>query len=152
MAVAEVEGGIFISAFSADATRSIVRVFNPTGSAVRFAVYVVNDRPQDSGGTGTGQCTRRSNSGTLGCLAGGGLAEPGIQAQAGLTNNIRHFNRGSMLYLAVNGGVADVIGEQGLVALPRHPSRPPRHMYAVHGREAVKLTLFRLIFADVHMP
>ena len=110
LAVAEVDAGIFFSAFSADFSRSVVRVYNPTSSSVSFALYVVNDRPN----SGSGQCTRTSG-GNFGCGAGGGTAPPGVQINAILNRNgIRHFDRNSMLYLVVIGNqVADVIGQQG---------------------------------------
>ena len=107
LAVVEVDAGIFFSAFSANGFSSVVRVYNPTSLSVSFALHVVNDQ----GGNRT--CTRTSG-GNNGCAAGGGTAPPGVEINAILnTNGNRHFDRNSMLYLVVNGNVADVIGRQG---------------------------------------
>ena len=109
LAVAEVEGGIFFSAFSASNSRSTVMVYNPTSTAVSYSLIVVNDAPP----TGSRSvCTRSGN--RVGCPAGGGTAAPGENNRASLsTTGQRHFDRASMLYLVVNTAIVDVIGQQG---------------------------------------
>ena len=107
LAVAEVEGGIFISAFSAWNSRSTVMVYNPTSTAVSYSLIVVNDRPT----SGQSLCTRNGN--RVGCPAGGGTAAPGENRAYLNANGDQHFDRASMLYLVVNTAIVDVIGQQG---------------------------------------
>ena len=109
LAVAEVEGGIFISAFSAWNSRSTVMVYNPTSTAVSYSLIVVNDQPT----SGRSLCTRTSGN-SIGCFAGGGTAAPGENRAYLNANGDQHFDRNSMLYLLVGlNSVADVIGTQG---------------------------------------